>query len=67
MTEKDVKCFPVLTRVYCKECGKEMIKDTSPAPSYFRNPTKYKYDCVKCGRSVESYKNYPIIEYKEIE
>ena len=55
----EVKVYEV--RLYCDECGKEMVFTGRCLAS---NPPQYPHICIGCGLSKSERKTYPVIVYK---
>lgn len=57
---KVYKCYPVLIKLYCDDCGTEMERQSAMWTS---NPIQFEYKCPKCGKTTMSTENYPAIGY----
>lgn len=55
----EVKVF--VERLYCDECGEEMVFSGMVLCSY---PPKYPHECPKCGFKTTMEEQYPKIQYK---
>lgn len=64
MKEETTKVETYRVRALCENCGGEM-KATNVVKTC--NPPLYPHRCVTCGRSVDSLKSYPRIEYSNEE
>ena len=55
--------MPVMVKLYCDECNKEM--ERAPGTDILMSmPPQYRYICNNCGKTVLSTENYPRIEYE---
>lgn len=61
LDKKEVKTY--IVRLYCEQCGHEMVSDGTVLCSY---PPQYPYVCPNCGSKITTNEKYPKIEYKEI-
>ena len=63
MITKEFEVVPVLTKVYCDECGGELKYSGKTLTS---SPPKFQHTCVECA-ATESLKDvYPTINFKEV-
>ena len=60
---KKIYLKPYLYKIYCDECGEEMIQSSSTLMS---NPPQYIYKCFKCKKQVRSEINANEVYYEEI-
>lgn len=61
--EREVK--PVLVKMLCPVCYSGELRPTGEIN--LTHPPKYNHTCSECGNGVVLEKQYPCIEYKEID
>ena len=61
---KEVEVKTYINRLYCDDCGEEMV---STGELMFSLPLQLKYRCPKCGREECMTDAYPKTVYKEVE
>ena len=58
---KEVRMNTYYQRLFCDKCEIEM---TQTDRVWMMDPPKFKYECSKCGATLESTVNYPAIAYR---
>lgn len=61
LKEREVKSYMI--RLYCDECGEEMV---STGQLFFSYPLQLEHKCPKCGYVLHTTEGYPKVIYKEI-
>ena len=59
---KAYKCYPIVIKLYCDDCGTEMERQPFV---YTSNPPQFEHKCPKCGKTIMSTESYPAIGYSD--
>ena len=63
--EKRFEVKPIIVRQYCDDCkDSELVSNGNILMS---NPPKYQYRCTRCERIYVFDRNYPDVQYLEVE